>query len=352
MKYSVYLCLIFSCTVAAVYGDVSFSGGIQYRFRGDIDYDTDPGGTIDPLESNFYHRYAWRAGIQNAVTENLSFTFALSNPSGFANTDKISSNAPHENGAVKIQHANFSYTNRGIGFSAGLIELKNNSALDIAWIMDYGDYSNTVNMSVGWLTQMDNSQAGGKVTLQPSEKIGLILAAAVKNDAGRYIDDEEEHYDGYRISFASPVQISRDLHLTPAGVLSTDMGPGNTAGTSFSGGLDLTVELSPSFSVSTGAGLGGYSLDNEEPLVFLGRLIPSFKFSSKGTFRSGYSFGIGRERLSEENSYYHHVDLNYIHKVTREIAVRPRLRGYYTTTNADDSIHRRIRPELILIARF
>lgn len=350
-------------------------GDIQFRLREETVMTLDSAGDYyaDSKYSEFSNKYMWNFKLGVDVNENLALKFRLSNPNG-SNLETVGSNEnfmdDFENKIVAIPQAEMQYKIGFFALSAGIIEVKNNTTLNLVRSAEEQGYTKSLDISNDWATWTNNSQTGLKFSFDAGEMIDVNVTTAIAEYAKT--TDDSDHYVNLRAILDVPVTFGENGKFKVIPTVAVRSGiSGMYTGRNYStnGGIDFAGKFSDLFSLQAGAAYGMFRNSDhnsdaditagngwEKPSGLLLTAKPTFKFGfNKVTV--GYSFGRSEDLNAEgDNDYaktFQHIDAKWGFAVAKGFTVMPRFRTWFSGDTKDGSDTKvKLRPELIFTAKF
>lgn len=369
-------------TAATAAPEFKFNGDVQIRLREETRMDLDTANDFfkDSKVSEVSTKYMWNLKLGVKVNDNLGLKFRLSNPNG-SNLETVYSNgafvtptefqdldsntvkvqALSNNQFVAIPQAEIMYKTGIFGLSAGIIEVKNNTALNLARSAEDGGYSKTLNISDDWATWTNNSQTGLKFSFDVHDAVSIVMTGSMAEYKKSTAD--EAGYVDYRGILDVPVSFGENnkFQVVPTlAVRSGITGAYDERNYNTNGGVDFSGKFSDLFSLKAGAGFGMYrDTTGAKPSGLLLSVKPTFKFGfNKVTV--GYSFGRNVD-LNDDNAVanlYQFVDVKWAFGLTKGFSIMPRFRTWLNTNSENEAdadgvaASVKYRPEIIFTGKF
>jgi hypothetical protein len=367
-------------SIACSFGEVNFSGDIQYRFR----YEWNALHAIpDSTRGDYTNRYAWN--FKGSVTkDNLFFGLRLSNPNGPGSdniTDNISTVAQGNYNLVSIPEMYFKWTVSSFSASAGIIPVEENTVLDLV-IYEYAkyiDYKRNIYAGTDpWCTLMNNSQKGVSLNYNLKEsgdftlKVGLLSAMAKDTTSYIYKPGEKFNNDQVRFMLTVPMAYKGSL-ITAMPIFHVRTNVYQSAGGmqsnhSYAGGLDFGVKPMDLFAVKLGFAYGTYKNDAQQNDTGYAPVNPFGILSYAGfILKPGYGeidadfdYSLAQDKLNryvlngvvtDRHDQLFFMDLKYGMPI-KNLTVLPRLRLWHRFNDVTGNTLTTIRPEFILKAAF
>ena len=380
------LCLAF----ASSYGQINFSGDVQYRFR----YEWNALHAIpDSTRGDYTNRYAWN--LKGSLTkDNMFFGLRLSNPQGYATeniTDNLSTLSQGNYNMVSIPEMYFKWIVSRFCVSAGIIPVQGNTVLDLV-IYEYAKYIDfRKNIYAGtdpWCNLMNNSQKGVSLNYDVKQygdftvKAGLLSAMAKDTASYIYKPGEKFNNDQVRFMLTVPMAYKGDFitampifHVRANAYQSAD---GMQSNNSYAGGLDVGIKPVNLIGVKLGFAYGTFKNDAQKNdsgyaavnpfglLAYTGFVLkPGF-----GEISADFKYSLAQDRLNKYVLITHDqltnsvitdttnrhdqlffMDLNYGMPI-RNLIIMPRFRLWHRFNDVTGNTLMTIRPEFILKASF
>jgi hypothetical protein len=367
--------ILFSSTVSAK-PEFKVNGDVEYRYRINLNSKKDKDGEeIDSESKNeYHHRYAWNLKLNVKVKENISFGFRLNNPNG-KNLDSFDNSLLWQKGlnSASLGEAWFKVNVKMFDFSAGRIPQSGTSTLDLLAFED-SKYSEVV--SSCWDDLQNAGILGANFTYTAVKDDDKTIAFKLVN--AMYSSSYNAENDGLKKSsflhiLEVPIKIG-NLSLNPNGYVHRNMNYDivRTYDTlvdavhAYGAGLDLGIKPVKPLDIRAGFGVSFY--DNTEAHTAIDTIDHSAPFgvlaSLEARIKPGY--GEGRVKFALNQNYDREdtansgdpvkntgsvLDIRYILPI-KNMSIAPRFRMWNYVNNNDESLKRRIRPELILSAKF
>ncbi len=363
---------IASLAVAVMTGSVfaapefTLNGDVDFRLRGQWDVVVDSAGDVytEKTKELFSTVYLWnlRAGVK--VNDNVGLKFRLSNPKGAAleTLAKNEGTTGIEN-YLAIPQAEVQYKIGAFGLSAGILEVKNSTTLNLARAAEEKQYKGSIDISNNWSTRYNDSQTGLKFSVDAGDFIDVNLVTAIAEYKAP--TDTSKGFTDLRLIADAPVTFGEKgkFVVTPSvAVRSGLVGSFDNRELNTNGGIDFTGKLSDMISLKAGAAYGQFWNTEavngawQAPSALLLTVNPSLKFGIN-TISLAYSFGQAKDReLTGDEAYSlltNHIDFRYGAELAKGFTITPRYRMWMSsnTTEGTDSkvIHR---PELMFTGKF
>ncbi len=367
------ICLFFSISHAeekkekkTSKAEVSFSGDVQYRLRGDILVGKDENGDTKDRIANHQNLYGWNFMSKAVMSDNLLLGFRLSNPGGYS-CDDIMENINKANQIITVPEAYFKWNLDWFSIAAGIIPVKGNTTLSFSAYTDDG-YRDAVS---GWKTRMNASQIGTDLSFSflknDQTSFGFHSLYSIARGVGKTNAADAFKNEQLRFLFSFPLSILKEklsfdpaMHLQTNVYRSADLDKANHA---LIGGIDINIKPVKQLGIKLGFAAGGHKNDCLEdgpgydtlktaPLGILSVLALKVKPGyGKGDLIFKISNSKDREAATEVQNTMFRWDLKYEFPI-KGFVIKPRLRIWYGINDADDAVYCKIRPSLILIGRF
>ncbi len=353
-------------TTATAAPEFKFNGDVQYRLRGEWKMDLDSAGDYygDSKAGEYSNKYLWNLKMAAKVNDNLTMKFRLSNPKGSGLETVKPGELPDAGHLLSVPQAEIQYKSGVFSMSAGIIEVKGSTVLNLATSAEDGGYAGGMNISDSWGTWTNNSLAGLKFGFDAGKMVDVNVTYALAKYAKA--TDEVPSYTNFRLIADAPVKLGENGQylLTPSvsvlyGITSDAMDPAKDRNYNTNAGLDFSAKINKTVSVKAGAAYGTYYDANgawEQPSGLLLMVKPTVKFGMN-VLTLGYSFGHGSDANDDSDkavaTLYNHVDFKWGVKVAKNFTIMPRYR-FYSTSYTEDSMGSSIkhRPELIFVGKF
>ncbi len=354
-------------TASAV--EFKVNGDIQFRLREETNIVLDSANNYFPEETKhiYANKYAWNLKLRADVNENLKLKFRISNPNGPGLETVGSNEAVKDNSnVVSIPQAEIQYNIGKFNFSAGILEVKNSSALTLAASAEQGGYAKAINISDTWGVYTNSSQTGLRAGFKFNSTVSVNVVSSIAD-----ADYSDVAYTDFRTIIDAPIKVSNNLRLTPSVAIHSGIsGQYSNRLYNTNAGLDFKTSITDAISISGGVAYGQFrdteiadgegertgSTNWKAPQGLLISAKPSFKFGI-ATLTTGYSFATSSDRDAtgdaDYSKYFQHADVKLALSVADNFTIMPRYRAWYTSdsqsgTNSD----LKLRPELLFIAKF
>ncbi len=353
------------------------SGDVQYRLRYHFEKGKDALGVGTEEIGDYTNHYAWNFSLQTSVYKNVGFGFRLSNPKGSA-TDLIDSNLGKVSSTpskfIAIPEAYFRWQNNRVSLSGGIIPVASNTTLSLA-AFETRQYVHAI---TSWNNYTNGSQTGLNVGFlfvkSKDVSFGMDFLSVI---AANNIDESEESpsralkNDQLRFVLSMPLSLLENkVALLPALHMQTNVyrSPDKKkeeANHSLVGGMDVALKPIKELSFNLGLALGGYRndcLENFDGYDTLKTAPFGLLTVVKVTVKPGYGKGNvifklssakDREDPLEVSENMLRWDIKYGFPLNK-LTIMPRLRIWYSynSDTNDESATTKLRPELILRAKF
>ena len=339
------------------------SGDIEFRFRGEMVETTDDTGAVDTSSPKttyqaYTNKLGWNARLQLILDETFKIKVRLSNPEGY-NLETVFENGEFSDfGSIiglAIPQAELFWSPGVFNMSAGILEVKNSTALTVVRGAEESGYTKNFSYSDDWKKHTNESQVGARIGAK-FDIFSVNLTYAVAEHIKQ--SDTAQPRTDHRFILDAPITLNKDMKMkiTPQFTIRTGANQvlhNRTA--SYHGGVDFSTKVGKIISVKAGAAYGGfYDTPTSDHLNsgFMLMVAPTVKFSIHKV-SLGYSFSGGNNAAASSVSQaYNLLDFKWAFKVHKNFSITPRLRAWYNTQSGSDVSYKKLRPELIFKGAF
>lgn len=363
---------------------ITFSGDVQYRWRGEYQNGTNPDGSdwSNAPKADFQHIYAWNLRMKAVVNERLFLGMRLSNPLGFCgdnivdNLSKvIGGDGGAENKILSIPEMYFKWNLGIVSLAGGVIPVNSNTVLDLVTFeaMCFEKGNDCWIGKTWWKVAMNNSQKGLDLGLNfvknKSTSFSINVMNTIAEGAGIAQASEALKRDQLRFIFSAPLSVlEKKLAFNPVAHMRTNVYRSadlDKANHSFGGGLDIAISPVKQFTMIIGIAADGYKNDSQKDdpgydtlkTAPLG-LLTQIAFRIKPGFGKGMvdiKYGQNKDREDDpvvvKSLFY--WDLRYVFPI-KGLKIMPRVRAWHTFNNDADNEYTKVhlRPALYFMAGF